>query len=60
MGMTYEPTRVREVAERAIRQAVQSKDNPADLADRGGRGGGRGVPSRAPLKTAANTPPIPW
>jgi hypothetical protein len=31
MGVSYEAARVRQVAEEAIRQAVQSKDNPADL-----------------------------
>jgi TnpA family transposase len=31
VGVKYEPALVREVAERAIRKAVQSKDNPADL-----------------------------
>ncbi|MBB4944114.1 hypothetical protein FHR32_008517 [Streptosporangium album] len=27
----YEPARVRQIAEDAIRKAVQAKDNPADL-----------------------------
>jgi Domain of unknown function (DUF4158) len=31
MKVTYDPARVREVAERAIRKAAQAKDNPADL-----------------------------
>lgn len=31
LGVTYEPARVRDIAERAIRDAVQTKDNPADL-----------------------------
>jgi hypothetical protein len=31
MGVKYEAARVREVAEQAIRAAVQTKDNPADL-----------------------------
>jgi hypothetical protein len=31
LGVTYEAARVRQVAEAAIRKAVQSKDNPADL-----------------------------
>ena len=31
MGVKYTPATVREVAEAAIRKAVQSKDNPADL-----------------------------
>lgn len=31
LGMKYEAVRVRQVAEAAIRKAVQSKDNPADL-----------------------------
>ncbi|GAA3520103.1 hypothetical protein GCM10023075_81950 [Streptosporangium album] len=31
LGVTYEAARIRQVAEDAIRKAVQSKDNPADL-----------------------------
>ena len=31
MKVTYDPARVRQVAERAIRKAAQAKDNPADL-----------------------------
>lgn len=31
LGVSYEAARVRQVAEAAIRRAVQSKDNPADL-----------------------------
>ncbi|MGP3961036.1 DUF4158 domain-containing protein [Nonomuraea sp. 3N208] len=31
LGVVYEPARVREVAEKAIRKAAQTKDNPADL-----------------------------
>ncbi|MBE3014024.1 DUF4158 domain-containing protein [Microbispora sp. NEAU-D428] len=31
MGVSYEAARVRRVAEEAVRKAVQSKDNPADL-----------------------------
>lgn len=31
LGVVYEPARVREIAETAIRKAVQTKDNPADL-----------------------------
>jgi Domain of unknown function (DUF4158) len=31
MKVTYDSARVREVAEQAIRKAVQAKDNPADL-----------------------------
>lgn len=31
LGVAYEAARVRQVAEAAIRKAVQSKDNPADL-----------------------------
>jgi TnpA family transposase len=31
VGVVYEPARVRAVAEQAIRKAVQTKDNPADL-----------------------------
>ncbi|GGU02159.1 hypothetical protein GCM10010177_71910 [Actinomadura citrea] len=31
LGVAYEAARVRQVAEAAIRRAVQSKDNPADL-----------------------------
>jgi hypothetical protein len=31
LGVTYEPGRVRKIAEEAIRTAVQTKDNPADL-----------------------------
>ncbi|MGP3920344.1 DUF4158 domain-containing protein [Nonomuraea sp. 10N515B] len=31
MGVTYDAARVREVADEAIRKAVQAKDNPADL-----------------------------
>ena len=33
MGVKYAPADVRAVAEAAIRKAVQSKDNPADLAN---------------------------
>ncbi|MEQ4721232.1 DUF4158 domain-containing protein [Nonomuraea sp. B19D2] len=31
MKVTYEPARVRRIAEEAIRREAQSKDNPADL-----------------------------
>lgn len=31
LGVVYEPVRVRDIAEQAIRRAVQTKDNPADL-----------------------------
>jgi TnpA family transposase len=31
VGVTYESAKVRSVAEKAIREAVQTKDNPADL-----------------------------
>jgi Domain of unknown function (DUF4158) len=31
LGVTYEAVKVRAVAEEAIRTAVQTKDNPADL-----------------------------
>ena len=31
LGVTYDPPAAREVAEQAIREAVQAKDNPADL-----------------------------
>jgi hypothetical protein len=31
LGVTYEAARVRQIAEKAIREGVQSKDNPADL-----------------------------
>ncbi|GAA3813528.1 hypothetical protein GCM10022226_37820 [Sphaerisporangium flaviroseum] len=31
MGVSYEAARVRRIAEEAVRKAVQSKDNPADL-----------------------------
>ncbi|MDT2010222.1 DUF4158 domain-containing protein [Rhodococcus opacus] len=31
LGVVYEPMRVRRVADTAIRKAVHSKDNPADL-----------------------------
>ena len=31
MKVTYDPVRVRQVAEQAIRKAAQAKDNPADL-----------------------------
>lgn len=31
LGVTYEPARVREITETAIRKAVRTKDNPADL-----------------------------
>jgi hypothetical protein len=31
LGVTYESAKVRSVAEKAIREAVQTKDNPADL-----------------------------
>ena len=31
MKVTYDTARVRQVAEQAIRKAVQAKDNPADL-----------------------------
>ena len=31
VGVTYEPARIREITEKAIRDAVQTKDNPADL-----------------------------
>jgi hypothetical protein len=31
MKVTYDVTRVRQVAEQAIRKAVQANDNPADL-----------------------------
>jgi hypothetical protein len=31
LGVVYEPVRVRAIAEKAIRTAVQTKDNPADL-----------------------------
>jgi hypothetical protein len=31
LKVTYEPTRVRQIAEDAIRKEAQSKDNPADL-----------------------------
>ena len=33
MKVTYDTARVRQVAEQAIRKAVQAKDNPADLID---------------------------
>jgi hypothetical protein len=31
LGVVYEPARVRQIAEEAIRKAAQTKDNPADL-----------------------------
>jgi hypothetical protein len=31
LGVVYEPARVREIVEKAIRKAAQTKDNPADL-----------------------------
>jgi hypothetical protein len=31
LGVVYDPARSRQLAEAAIRKAVQTKDNPADL-----------------------------